>query len=96
MNLNIWKMRKRDYEKAEELKKNFKVSSISLNVLLARTYEKEFENFSLEERFFKKEIEPYFLLKGIKKAVKRIEEALQKKEKIAIFADYYCNGIFAA
>ena len=96
MNLNIWKMRKRDHEKTEEVRKNFKISVLSLNVLLAREHEKEFKNFSLEERFFKKEIEPYSLLKDIKKAVKRIEEALQKKEKIAVFADYDCDGICAA
>ena len=69
---------------------------LSLNVLLARTYEKEFKSFSLEERFFKKEIEPYSLLKDIKKAVKRIEEALQRKEKIAVFANYDCDGICAS
>ena len=82
--------------KSRRIKKSFKVFGISLNVLLARAYEKEFENFSLEERFFKKEIEPYSSLKDIKKAVKRIEEAMQKKEKIAVFADYDCDEICAA
>ncbi len=96
MNLNIWKMRKRAKEKEEELKKKFKVLGLSLNVLLSRAYEKEFENFSLKERFFKREIEPYSSLKDVKKAVKRIDEALQKKEKIAVFADYDCDGICAA
>lgn len=37
-----------------------------------------------------------FLLKDIKKALKRIEKASQKKEKTAIFADYDADGICGA
>ena len=34
-----------------------------------------------------------FLLQGMKKAVKRIKEAVEKKEKIAIFGDYDADGV---
>jgi len=37
-----------------------------------------------------------FLLKDIKKALKRIEQAGEKKEKVAIFADYDADGICGA
>jgi single-stranded-DNA-specific exonuclease len=37
-----------------------------------------------------------FLLKDIKKAIKRIEKAAERKEKTAIFADYDCDGICGA
>ena len=32
-------------------------------------------------------------IKGIKESVKRIKEAVEKKEKIIIYADYDCDGI---
>lgn len=37
-----------------------------------------------------------FLLKDIKKAIKRIEKAVKDKEKVAIFADYDADGICGA
>lgn len=36
-----------------------------------------------------------FLMLGIKEAVKRIKQAIEKKEKICVFADYDCDGVCA-
>lgn len=47
------------------------------------------------EEFLNPEYKPHdpFLMKGIKEAVKRFFEAVEKKERITIFADYDADGI---
>jgi len=37
-----------------------------------------------------------FLLKGVKKTIKRLEKASEKKEKVAVFADYDADGVCGA
>jgi len=45
---------------------------------------------------YKNDIHNPYLLKGMKKAVKRIQEALAKKEKILVYGDYDADGVTAS
>lgn len=37
-----------------------------------------------------------FLMLGVKEAVKRVEQAVKKKQKVSIFGDYDCDGVCGA
>jgi len=45
---------------------------------------------------FQEDFHSPFLLKGMKKAIKRIQEAIAKQEKIIIYGDYDADGICAS
>ncbi len=42
---------------------------------------------------YKNDIHDPYLLKGMKKAVERISEAIEKKEKISVYGDYDADGV---
>src|SRR3989344_911249 len=45
---------------------------------------------------YERDLHDPFLMKGMREAVKRINEALQNKEKIVVYGDYDCDGTSAA
>jgi len=45
---------------------------------------------------YEQDLHDPFLMLGVKEAVKRIERAIKKQEKIAIFGDYDCDGVCGA
>ena len=69
-------------------KSNDVIKQLLINRKISKKEQKSFLQPSYDEDFF----DP-FKMKNMKKAVIRIEKALQKNEKIAIFGDYDADGI---
>jgi len=70
-----------------------KYSKLILKLLTNRgiTKEDDIENFLNPS--YEKDLHDPFLMLGMDKAVNRIFQAINKKEKIVIFGDYDCDGI---
>ncbi len=86
-----WKIKSCDEETAKKLSEELKVHPLIAKILVSRKIEnandaKQFLNPTLEN------LANPFLLKDIQKALARIEEAIQKKEKIVIYGDYDVDG----
>ena len=97
MNLTIWQQREcGELKGLKNLLKKDAFLNLFLNVVKARLKQDFLKEFSFKECFFTKELFHYSSLKDFKKAAQRINKALKEKEKIAIFADYDCDGICSA
>ncbi len=96
MDLTFWEIKKKDYEFKKELNEKYCVDGLNLEILAAKKDDYSFKNLSFYDLFFSNEIEPYKNLKDIEKAAKRIKAAIEKKEKVAVFADYDCDGVCSA
>lgn len=96
MDLTFWEIKKKDDEFKKELGEKYSVCGLNLEILAAKKNDYSFENLSFHDLFFSSKIEPYENLKDIEKAAKRIKLAIEKKEKIAVFADYDCDGVCSA
>ncbi len=86
-----WKIKSCDEETAKKLSEELKIHPLIAKILVSRKIEnandaKQFLNPTLEN------LANPFLLKDIQKALVRIEEAVQKKEKIVIYGDYDVDG----
>lgn len=89
-----WKINKKAPK--EFLEKFPEYSKLTLQLLWDRnlTSQKQIDEFFNPD--YDQDLHDPFLLKDIKKALKRIEKASRKKEKVAIFADYDADGICGA
>ena len=92
MNLTRWLVRsqKKD-EEIEQIEKKHKISKFSATILANRVK----KNCDLEKEFFCSKLENPFKMKDMDLAVLRIKKAVELKEKVAIYADYDCDGICA-
>jgi single-stranded-DNA-specific exonuclease len=86
-----WKILQGEEEKVEALQHELKVSSILCQILVQRGY----ETYEKSKKFFRPQIgdlhDPW-LMKDMRKAVKRIVSAFDKQEKILVFGDYDVDG----
>lgn len=89
-----WKFTEYNPEEAEELHNSLRVHPIFCQLLVQRGI----KTFDQAERFFRPNLahlhDP-FLMKGMETAVRRIEQALIKKEKVLIYGDYDVDGTTA-
>lgn len=86
-----WKIKSCNEETAKKLSEELKIHPLIAKILVSRKIgnandAKQFLNPTLEN------LANPFLLKDIQKALVRIEEAIQKKEKIVIYGDYDVDG----
>ena len=93
MNLTFWDIKKKDENFKEELEKKHDIKGLNADVLASRKDFFSLQNLNFENMFFQKEIESYKNLKDSEKAANRILLSIKKNEKIAVFADYDCDGI---
>ncbi len=81
-------------EKVKRLVESIKVNDVIGNLLVQRGI----EDYNQAKDFFRPALESLhdpFLMKDMKKAVKRIMDAAQKKEKILVYGDYDVDGTTA-
>ena len=94
MNLNIWQLRQENKMLKEKLNKKHGLKGTELQVLSVRGGILDYGSF--KDMFFKKGIGDYGGFEDLKKAAKRLDIAIKNKEKIAVFADYDCDGVCSA
>lgn len=87
-----WNIRKIDAKKQQSFAKELGISLILAQILLNRGIQTKEQARSYLYDDISKCFDP-FLLKGMKKAVKRTQEALAGKEKIFIYGDYDVDGL---
>ncbi|MCB0509405.1 MAG: single-stranded-DNA-specific exonuclease RecJ [Bacteroidetes bacterium] len=87
----LWKENSLEQEKIEKLYQELKIHPKLCRLLVAR----HIENYEQAKHFFRPRLEDLhspFLMKNMDKAIKRIEEAIFKKERILFFGDYDVDG----
>jgi single-stranded-DNA-specific exonuclease len=87
----VWKINKKSPEKFLEKFPEF--SKLTLQLLWDRKLktQKAIDEFFSPD--YDQDLHDPFLLKDVRKAIKRIEKASKNNEKVAIFADYDADGI---
>jgi len=88
----LWVLNKVDKTVSKKLSRALNINLITASLLVARGILKADEGKSFLEGGLDKLHSPYEL-KGIKKAVARINKALNDKEKIIIYGDYDVDGV---
>ena len=88
----LWVLNKVDKTVSKKLSRALNINLITASLLVARGILKVDEGKSFLEGGLDKLHSPYEL-KGIKKAVARINKALNDKEKIIIYGDYDVDGV---
>ena len=88
-----WIMKNRpDKERVDEISKKLNVPTIIVDILINRGFDSEDEIKGLLYPKIEDMYDP-FLMKDMEKAVIRINQAIERKEKIMIFGDYDVDGI---
>ncbi len=88
-----WIMKNRpDKERVDEISKKLSIPTIIVDILINRGFDSEDE---IKRLLYPKIEDMYdpFLMKDMEKAVIRIDQAIERKEKIMIFGDYDVDGI---
>ena len=89
-----WKILQTDKQKTETLQQSLKINYALCSILVQRG----FDNFDKAKLYFIPQLSSLhnpFLMKDMHKAVYRIINAFEKKEKILIFGDYDVDGTTA-
>lgn len=95
INNNIWQQREFNESCVAELCNHFKISNSLAKILSYRIYSIESaKNFLFPK--IKNLLPNPFHIKDMKKAVDRIIDAINKKQKLCVFADYDVDGATAA
>ncbi|WP_139693086.1 single-stranded-DNA-specific exonuclease RecJ [Sporolactobacillus terrae] len=89
---NRWKIREVDEEKVQRLSESLHISVMTARLLVARGIEasKEAQLFLHEEEM--KFYDP-MIMKGMREASSRIQQAIASGERIRIFGDYDADGV---
>jgi len=86
-----WKILSADKQKSALLHQSLKISPVVCNILVQRSI----ETFEQSKKYFRPELtdlhDPW-LMKDMDKAVERIMNAINAKEKILVFGDYDVDG----
>ncbi|MCG2712629.1 MAG: single-stranded-DNA-specific exonuclease RecJ [Candidatus Omnitrophica bacterium] len=88
----IWNIKKIDVEKQRSLAKGLGISPILAQILLNRGIQTNEQARSYLYDDISKCFDP-FLFKGMRKALRRTQEAIAKREKIFIYGDYDVDGL---
>lgn len=93
MSRKQWYVLPSDRELAEDITQQYDIEPFLAHLLVSRgiTDDTELENFCFDSTML---LDPYEL-KDMDKAVERINEALEKGEKIAVYGDYDADGVTA-
>ncbi len=93
MSRKQWYVLPSDKELAEDITEQYDIEPFLAHLLVSRgiTDDTELENFCFDSAVL---LDPYEL-KDMDKAVERINEALEKGEKIAVYGDYDADGVTA-
>lgn len=86
-----WQIKDFDVSKTNSLQKALNVNRTICQLLVQRAH----DNFEDSKSFFRMKLEQLhnpFQMKGMEKAVLRIQEAIEKNEKILIYGDYDVDG----
>jgi single-stranded-DNA-specific exonuclease len=90
----VWKIKEKINIENADLEKKYHPLVLQILARRGLASETEIENFFQPD--YGTGVHDPFLFVGMEKAVRRIEEAREKKEKIAIFGDYDADGVTAA
>ncbi len=93
-NGKIWKLKPRISEKF--IKQFLEYSPEILQLLFNRGLKTQRQIDEFFNSDYKQDLHDPFLMSGIREAVKRIQRAIKKQEKIAIFGDFDCDGVCGA
>ena len=87
-----WEVNKVNNEEVEQFAKKYKISNLLASILVRKGIktDEEVDKFLHPTRM---DFYNPFLLPDMEKAVKRINKAIENKEKITIYGDYDVDGI---
>ncbi|MDM5298907.1 single-stranded-DNA-specific exonuclease RecJ [Bacillus pumilus] len=87
-----WEYEHPSEEKVKSLSENLNISALTASLLVKRGLEEveEARSFLFDQ---KADFYDPFLLKGMKEAVERINQAIEEQESIVIFGDYDADGV---
>lgn len=92
MNKKRWVLKRQDKGTIEYLSKALSLNPLAVNVMMNRGLKSKDEMNAFIHPDTVRFHDP-FLLKGMEKAVLRIRDAIDRKEKIAVYGDYDVDGI---
>lgn len=88
-----WVCNEVDLEKVKEIKEKYNLTDLVAHILVGRNIAKNDENIKIFLNPTRNDFYDPFLLPDMEKAVNRIIEAANNKEKVIIYGDYDVDGI---
>lgn len=87
-----WNIQQLDEELVKQFQHNLHISSIAAKILISKGINKEEEAYKIIHSS-ENDLHDPFLLSGMKEAVFRIQQAIEKGEKILVYGDYDADGL---